>query len=123
MGAGTAVFFIWWWWNRKQKHRPPNKWRKVGELSDLMIFPVKSLGVIRETSMECTLLGLRSGWSRDRTLMVIDLDGQFVTARQLPTMVQVKLLIIFFKYSQKMIWFNQREFCWFNHRIWLLYGH
>lgn len=35
------------------------------------------------------MLGLRVGWLRDRTLMVIDLDGNFVTGRQLPKMVQV----------------------------------
>ncbi|XP_014475751.1 PREDICTED: mitochondrial amidoxime reducing component 2 [Dinoponera quadriceps] len=89
VGAGTAVFFIWWWWIRKQKPQPPSKWRKVGELSDLIAFPVKSLGAVRITSMECTPLGLKSGWMRDRTLMVIDLDGRFITARQLPKMVQV----------------------------------
>ncbi|RLU24163.1 hypothetical protein DMN91_004373 [Ooceraea biroi] len=89
VGAGTAMFFIWWWWTRRQRPQPPSKWRKVGELSDLITFPVKSLGPIRMTAMECTVLGLRSGWLRDRTLMVIDLDGHFVTARQIPKMVQV----------------------------------
>ncbi|KAL2727345.1 mitochondrial amidoxime-reducing component 1 isoform X1 [Vespula squamosa] len=89
VGAGTAVFFIWWWWSRNQKYRAPSKWRKVGELSDLATYPVKSLGPIRYTTMECTMLGLRVGWLRDRTLMVIDLDGNFVTGRQLPKMVQV----------------------------------
>ncbi|KAK2584614.1 hypothetical protein KPH14_006964 [Odynerus spinipes] len=89
VGAGTAVFFFWWWWNRRTKYRPPSKWRKVGELSDLVVYPVKSLGAIRCTSMECTRLGLKSGWLRDRTLMVINLDGNFVTGRQYPKMVQV----------------------------------
>ncbi|XP_012263157.2 mitochondrial amidoxime-reducing component 1 [Athalia rosae] len=89
LGAGTAVAFAWWLWNRRQKEQPPKKWRKVGELSDLIVFPVKSLGAVRLNSMECTPLGLRDGWLRDRTLMVIDLDGQFVTARNIPKMVQV----------------------------------
>jgi hypothetical protein len=89
VGAGTAMFFIWWWWTRRQKPQPPSRWRKVGELSDLIAFPIKSLGPIRMMEMECTILGLKYGWMRDRTLMVIDLDGHFVTARQLPKMVQV----------------------------------
>ncbi|XP_033210913.1 mitochondrial amidoxime reducing component 2 [Belonocnema kinseyi] len=89
VGAGTAGFFIWWWWTRRQKDQPPSRWRKVGDLSDLICFPVKSLGPVRMTEMECTPLGLKAGWLRDRTLMVIDLDGQFVTGRQLPRMVQV----------------------------------
>lgn len=89
VGAGTAVFFFWWWWNRRTKYQPPSKWRKVGELSDLVVYPVKSLGPVRYTTMECTKLGLKWGWLRDRTLMVIDLDGHFITARQIPKMVQV----------------------------------
>ncbi|XP_011868219.1 PREDICTED: mitochondrial amidoxime reducing component 2 [Vollenhovia emeryi] len=89
VGVGTAVFFIWWWWNRRQKPQPPSKWRKVGELSGLTVYPVKSLGAVRMTEMECTTLGLKSGWLRDRTLLVIDLEGRFLTARQLPKMVNV----------------------------------
>ncbi|CAL1685336.1 unnamed protein product [Lasius platythorax] len=90
VGAGTAVFFIWWWWTKRQKPQPPSKWRKVGELSDIMVFPIKSLGAVRMTEMECTMLGLKSGWLRDRTLLVIDLEGRFLTARQLPKMVNIQ---------------------------------
>ncbi|XP_076175776.1 mitochondrial amidoxime-reducing component 1 [Ptiloglossa arizonensis] len=89
VGAGTVAVFLWWWWTKRQKDAPPSQWRKVGELSDLIAFPVKSLGSVRMTSMECTTLGLKSGWMRDRTLLVIDLNGHFVTARQVPKMVQV----------------------------------
>nr|XP_012232102.1 PREDICTED: mitochondrial amidoxime-reducing component 1 [Linepithema humile] len=89
VGAGTAVFFIWWWWTKKQKPRPPSTWRKVGEVSDLVAYPIKSLGPIRLNSMEATILGLKSGWMRDRSLLVIDLEGRFLTARQIPSMVQV----------------------------------
>jgi len=101
VGVGTAVFFIWWWWNRRQKIQPPSKWRKVGELSDLTVYPVKSLGPVRMTEMECTTLGLKSGWLRDRTLLVIDLEGRFLTARQLPKMVNVRYCGINFLYFCK----------------------
>jgi len=101
VGVSTAVFFIWWWWNRKQKPQPPSKWRKVGELSDMMVFPVKSLGAVRMTEMECTTLGLKSGWLRDRILLVIDLEGRFLTARQFPKMVNVRSCEIYFLYCYK----------------------
>lgn len=101
VGVGTAVFFIWWWWNRRQKPQPPSKWRKVGELSDLVVYPVKSLGPVRMTEMECTKLGLKSGWLRDRTLLVIDMEGRFLTARQLPKMVNVRSCGINFLYCYK----------------------
>lgn len=91
VGAGTVVVFLWWWWwSKRQKEKPPSRWRKVGELSDLVVYPVKSLGPVRMNTMECTKLGLKSGWLRDRTLMVIDLNGHFVTGRQNPKMVQVR---------------------------------
>ncbi|XP_053999671.1 mitochondrial amidoxime-reducing component 1 [Hylaeus anthracinus] len=89
VGAGTVAVFLWWWWTKRQKEALPSQWRKVGELSDLIAFPVKSLGSVRMTSMDCMPLGLQSGWMRDRTLLVIDLNGHFVTARQVPKMVQV----------------------------------
>ncbi|XP_034196557.2 mitochondrial amidoxime reducing component 2 isoform X2 [Osmia lignaria lignaria] len=89
VGAGTVVVFLWWYWTKRQKDQPPSEWRKVGELSNMIVFPVKSLGPIRMNTMECTKLGLKSGWLRDRTLMVIDLNGHFVTARQHPKMVLV----------------------------------
>lgn len=111
VGAGSAVFFFWWWWAKKQKKpKPPSKWRKVGELSDIFVFPVKSLGTIRMNSMECTMLGLRSGWLRDRTLMIIDLDGHFVTARQIPKMVQVRIKIYMYNPDKKIIKFLEYNF-------------
>ncbi|XP_011315393.1 mitochondrial amidoxime reducing component 2-like [Fopius arisanus] len=89
VGISTAVFLAWWWLSRSKRERPPTNWRKVGELSDMFVFPVKSLGAVKENAMECTQLGLKSGWLRDRILMVIDLDGRFVTGRQMPNMVQI----------------------------------
>jgi len=102
VGAGTAVFVTWWWWTKKQK--PPSKWRKVGELSDIMIFPIKSFGIVRKKEMVCTELGLKSGWIKDRMLMVIDHEGRFRTARQLPKMVNVRIATRFnlFFYIIKM---------------------
>ncbi|KAF7988343.1 hypothetical protein HCN44_000916 [Aphidius gifuensis] len=89
IGAGTAAFFAWWWLSKNKKPKLPKTWRKVGELSDIFVFPVKSLGCVKENAIECTKLGLKLGWLRDRTLMVIDLDGNFVTGRQKPRMVQI----------------------------------
>ncbi|XP_076760097.1 mitochondrial amidoxime-reducing component 1-like [Xylocopa sonorina] len=93
VGAGTAVVVLWWWWTKRQKEKPPLQWRKVGELSDLIMYPVKSLGPVRMNKMECTILGLKTGWLRDRSLMVTDMKGHFVTARQWPKMVQIKCTI------------------------------
>lgn len=89
--AGTGLIAAWWLWERRRRReRKPEKWRKVGELTSILCYPIKSLGPVRLDSTECTQLGLKSGWIRDRTLMVIDLQGKCVTARHYPKMVKVR---------------------------------
>ncbi|KAG8035747.1 hypothetical protein G9C98_001403 [Cotesia typhae] len=83
----TALSYALWKWSEQRKL--PTKWCKLGELSDILVYPVKSLGYIRETEVECTQLGCKKGWLRDRTLMVINLTDRFVTARKYPRMVLV----------------------------------
>jgi uncharacterized protein YcbX len=61
----------------------------VGEVSDLLCFPIKSCGVIRLEEFECEQIGLQKGFVRDRTFMVVKIDGEFVTGRQHPKLVQV----------------------------------
>ncbi|KAK0177424.1 hypothetical protein PV328_001480 [Microctonus aethiopoides] len=95
IGGGTTIILSWWWWwSREKKLRVPNKWRRVGEISDIFVFPVKSLGFIRKSEIECTPLGCKSGWLRDRTLMLIDLNKKFITARKFPQMIKIKPNIV-----------------------------
>lgn len=65
------------------------RWRKVGEVTDLLCFPIKSCGVIRLDEFECEQIGLQKGNIRDRTFMVVRTDGEFVTGRTYPKLVQV----------------------------------
>lgn len=58
-------------------------------MTDLLCFPIKSCGVIRLDEFECEQIGLRKGHIRDRTFMVVKTDGEFVTGRQYPKLVQV----------------------------------
>lgn len=87
--GGTIFFFTWWQLSKNKNKKLPKSWRKVGELSDLLFFPVKSFGSIRENLLECTKLGLKSYWLRDRSLMVVDLNNKFQTLRQYPRMIHV----------------------------------
>ncbi|XP_044728951.1 mitochondrial amidoxime-reducing component 1-like isoform X2 [Chrysoperla carnea] len=81
-------------WVKHRRNKLPTKWKKVGEISDLVCFPVKSMGPIRETEMEATNLGLKKGNLRDRVFMVVNLKGEFLTARQYPKMVLIEPEII-----------------------------
>lgn len=66
VGAGIGIAVGLTVWYNKRKNYIPKEWRKVGELSDLLCFPVKSCGVVRENELECNYLGLQKGTLRDR---------------------------------------------------------
>jgi uncharacterized protein YcbX len=66
------------------------RWRKVGEISDLLCFPIKSCGWIRSDEFDCTQIGLQKGAMRDRTFMIVrSSNGEFITGRSYPKLVQV----------------------------------
>lgn len=66
------------------------RWRKVGEVTDLLCYPIKSCGWIRSPEFDCKTIGLEThNIIRDRIFMIVKTDGEFVTARQHPKLVQV----------------------------------
>lgn len=66
------------------------RWRKVGEISDLWCFPIKSCGPIIMKEIDCGTLGAsNAGHLRDRVFMVARLNGEAVTARTYPKMVRI----------------------------------
>uniref|UniRef100_A0A2A4J1D0 MOSC domain-containing protein n=1 Tax=Heliothis virescens TaxID=7102 RepID=A0A2A4J1D0_HELVI len=68
----------------------PETWTQVGVLKTLSVFPIKSCGAILLNQAECTLLGLKDGWLRDRVLMVVDEKNNFITARVYPELFAVE---------------------------------
>ncbi|XP_047994493.1 mitochondrial amidoxime reducing component 2-like isoform X2 [Leguminivora glycinivorella] len=84
---GSAYFVYSIYQNRK---RLPTEWTQVGTLENMYAYPIKSCGgVVMETAM-CATLGLQDGWLRDRVLMVVDENGNFVTARNYPELLLVQ---------------------------------
>ncbi|XP_050354210.1 mitochondrial amidoxime reducing component 2-like [Nymphalis io] len=72
-----------------QKPTLPTVWNEVGTLKDLYVYPIKSCGPIILNTAECTILGLKDGWLRDRVLMVVDDKNNFITARAYPELLLV----------------------------------
>ncbi|XP_064073887.1 mitochondrial amidoxime reducing component 2 isoform X3 [Vanessa tameamea] len=73
-----------------QKPQLPTVWNEVGTLKDLYVYPIKSCGPIILSKAECTILGLKDGWLRDRVLMVVDDKNNFITARAHPELLLVQ---------------------------------
>uniref|UniRef100_A0A336KLV4 CSON012456 protein n=1 Tax=Culicoides sonorensis TaxID=179676 RepID=A0A336KLV4_CULSO len=76
--------------SEKSKSRTiPTNWKVVGEITELFCFPIKSCGVVRLKEIDCSLLGFQENFLRDRVFMVVDSNGNFVTARQQPQLVRI----------------------------------
>lgn len=65
------------------------RWRKVGEISQIYCFPVKSCGPIVLDEINCGRIGPHVDQLRDRVFMVVRRSGEFVTARTYPKMVLI----------------------------------
>ncbi|XP_004699978.1 mitochondrial amidoxime-reducing component 1 [Echinops telfairi] len=86
--AAVALGAVAW---RRARPRRRRRLQQVGTVSQLWIYPVKSCkGVLVDTA-ECTAMGLRSGHLRDRFWLVINKEGNMVTARQEPRLVLISL--------------------------------
>uniref|UniRef100_A0A182U3E7 MOSC domain-containing protein n=1 Tax=Anopheles melas TaxID=34690 RepID=A0A182U3E7_9DIPT len=75
---------------RRIDNTPPKQWRKAGELTELYVYPVKSCAPVVLQQADCADLGPQRNLLRDRTFMVTNADGKFVTARMKPKMVLVQ---------------------------------
>ncbi|XP_051004038.1 mitochondrial amidoxime-reducing component 1-like isoform X1 [Acomys russatus] len=65
--------------------------QQVGTVAQLWIYPIKSCKGVSVSEAECTDMGLRCGHLRDRFWLVINEEGNMVTARQEPRLVLISL--------------------------------
>ncbi|GLH07124.1 Molybdenum cofactor sulfurase 1, partial [Gryllus bimaculatus] len=74
----------------------PTKWRRVGELAELRIYPLKSGASLTLKEAECTDIGVRTTGDeavklRDRFFIVINEAGVMKTCRQHPKLFFIKV--------------------------------
>ncbi|XP_029084807.1 mitochondrial amidoxime-reducing component 1 isoform X2 [Monodon monoceros] len=86
--AAVALGAVAW---RRARPRRRRRLQQVGTVAELWIYPVKSCKGVSVKAAECTALGLRSGHLRDRFWLVINKEGNMVTARQEPRLVLISL--------------------------------
>lgn len=65
-GAIGTAYLAYHLYNEVNKVKIPEKWRKVGTLKNIYLYPIKSCGAVIMETAECSALGLRAGWLRDR---------------------------------------------------------
>jgi len=78
--------------SRKRKEKAPEKWIKVGTISDLIVYPVKSVAGIYVHEGTATKLGLKGCDSiilRDRVFLVVDSNGAFMNQKKLPELTSL----------------------------------
>ncbi|CAI9607402.1 unnamed protein product [Staurois parvus] len=86
-GLGATVAVTWLLLSRRKKKHV----RKVGQISQLFLYPVKSCKGIPLQEAECREYGLKNGEFSDRHWLVVKEDKVHVTARQEPRMVLITL--------------------------------
>ncbi|XP_062537481.1 mitochondrial amidoxime-reducing component 1-like [Armigeres subalbatus] len=91
-GIGTVTVGAIGAYHIKQRidNTPPKRWRRVGEINEIYVYPVKSCAPIRMSRVICSDLGPQRHMLRDRIFMVTNLEGKWVTARQKPKMVLIQ---------------------------------
>jgi hypothetical protein len=66
LGAGLVLAVAASWWQYRQSQSLPKTWRRVGALSDLWCYPIKSCGAVTLNGAECVILGVKNNMIRDR---------------------------------------------------------
>ncbi|KAM8810154.1 mitochondrial amidoxime reducing component 2 [Eudromia elegans] len=87
LGLG-ALLGAWRWGGRRRRR---GRLERVGTVSGLVVYPVKSCRGTAVSRAQVTPMGLRSGDLRDRFWLVTKEDGHMVTARQEPRLVLVSV--------------------------------
>lgn len=83
IGAGIGAALVGWWaWQRSSTPPLPDSWEEVGEVSELVIYPVKSARGLRQKEGQAGIYGLSSNHLEDRVFMVVNAEGTLVTSRQ-----------------------------------------
>ncbi|XP_043855456.1 mitochondrial amidoxime-reducing component 1-like isoform X2 [Dromiciops gliroides] len=94
---------------RGRRRRRRRRLQQVGTVAQLWIYPIKSCRGVPMKEAECTEMGLRSGHLRDRFWLIINEEGNMVTARQEPRLVLISLtcendsLMLSAAYTQDLI--------------------
>ncbi|KAM4042442.1 mitochondrial amidoxime-reducing component 1-like isoform 2-T2 [Anomaloglossus baeobatrachus] len=83
-GLAASVAVTWLVLSRRKKKR---QLRRVGEVSQMFLYPIKSCRGIAIEEAECRDYGLKNGPLRDRHWLVVKEDKVHVTARQEPRLV------------------------------------
>jgi len=79
---------------RGQQIAPPKKWVRVGTVSSLLMYPIKSCKGVLVSQSTVSTVGLKvTEYFRDRVFMVVDGRYVFQTQRTIPKMSQIQVTV------------------------------
>ncbi|XP_066957679.1 mitochondrial amidoxime-reducing component 1-like [Macrobrachium rosenbergii] len=86
---GVGSLLGWFAWRRIKDSSYPRTWEEVGEVSEILIYPLKSARAVRKKSAQASTCGFSCGYLEDRSFMVVTEKGAFITSRQAGTLATV----------------------------------
>lgn len=78
------------WWMRKRRE---TLFEKIGQVSALYLYPVKSCKGVKIDEGVCTKYGIRSSGVYDRSFVVVQSDGTFIHQRIYPKMALISVAV------------------------------
>lgn len=110
VGVGVGALLAWWAWRRRNQLDTPIKWEEVGEVSQLVIYPLKSARGVKVTEAEATSYGLACDLLEDRSFLTVTKEGKFITGRQAPKLTTVVVTLEGNKVTLRKVGMEDLEF-------------
>lgn len=83
---GIAGGAAWYYGNKfseaKRRFEVPTKWEEVGKVDDILIYSLKSAKSISVPTAEATDVGLKHGYLADRSILLMNEEGNMITGRE-----------------------------------------
>ena len=66
VGVLGGAYYAYQAYKNHNSSKLPDEWTEVGTLEKIWTYPVKSCGPVELAKAECSILGLKDSWLRDR---------------------------------------------------------
>ncbi|KAG0724910.1 Mitochondrial amidoxime-reducing component 1 [Chionoecetes opilio] len=94
VGVGVGALLAWWAWRSEYFYpETPTKWEEVGEVSELVIYPLKSGRGVKVTEAEATRYGLARDLLEDRSFVVVTSADTIMFANDKPRLYNLILTL------------------------------
>ncbi|XP_053950414.1 uncharacterized protein LOC128858288 [Anastrepha ludens] len=99
IGVGVTLGYWCYWWYRQWKNcsSMPKKWRRIGTLDQINIFPLNfgaPLQFDADAEVDCDMFGLKLNDCRDRALVIVSDENDMITEETYPRTMLINTKLV-----------------------------